>query len=79
MLMSGVFLEGGMRVAKALIAVATLTLVAGCASAPPPPQAVVAKGPRSAGRVIPCTTTELGVATTASCGGGFNLFSAAGE
>ena len=73
-----------MRQVKSFMALATAqTLLGGCAQGYPPQQATAAgtgaRLVRSQDRVIPCTTTNIGIANVANCGSGYSILSAATE
>ena len=71
-----------MRHGKRLTALVALLLVGGCAHSYQPQQASVAPvGTKVVGRsaVIPCSTTNIGIANVSNCGSGFSILSASAE
>lgn len=72
-----------MRHCKRLMALVALLLVGGCAHGYQPQQASAApQGAKTVAQrdtVIPCTTTNIGIANVANCGSGFSILSASAE
>ena len=72
-----------MRYGKRLMALVALLLVGGCAhsyerqQASVAPVATRAVAQRSA--VIPCSTTNIGIANVSNCGSGISILSASAE
>lgn len=60
-----------MRRVMGSLALAALAVLGGCASAPPPTEAVLrGQGVAQRSPVVPCTTTWLVLATVSKCGSG---------